>query len=140
MDKAVKLFSSSHCHLAFRFSLFCGIIIQLGMHLYLCCIMSISLGVCTMLVALKLYEFAQDRIKIGRTVLHFHRIKCPEPLECECIGGLISDLYERLILCIVAYVQQKNDNFWLQKVCLLQVNGGFYWKVIQKCWRIHRII
>lgn len=50
MGKPLKLLSSSHCHLSFRFSLFSGTIIQLEMHLYFCSMISVSLGICIMFV------------------------------------------------------------------------------------------
>lgn len=137
MDEQVKLFSSGHCHLSFslfslyRFSLFSGTIIQLGMCLYFCCIIFISLCIYTMFVGRfnTLWICKGGRIKIGRIIWHFHRTECPDPLDCKYTEAMMSDLYERLILCIAAYVQQKNDSWWLQQGCLLQVNEGFYLKI-----------
>jgi len=34
-----------------------------------------------------------SRIKIGRIVWYFQRIKCPDPLECKYADAVISGLY-----------------------------------------------
>lgn len=51
-----------------------------------------------------------SRIKVGMVAWHFHRIKCPDLLECKYPEAMISDKCERLIVHIAACVQQKSDS------------------------------
>lgn len=47
---------------------------------------------------------------MGTIAWHFHRVKCPDLLECEYPEAMIFDCCGRLIVGIALCVQQKSDS------------------------------